>query len=78
MKTVSLLEFRKNAEKIIRCSRQGQKMVMTYRGRPVMRLEPILDETIAADDPFLLLDGIATGGKENMSNRQMDDIIYEK
>jgi antitoxin (DNA-binding transcriptional repressor) of toxin-antitoxin stability system len=77
MKTVSLLEFRKNAEKIIRCSRQGQKMIMTYRGRPVMRLEPILDETINNDDPFLQLDGIAIGKTEKLSNRQMDDIIYE-
>jgi len=78
MKTVSLLEFRKNAEKIIRWSRQGQKMVMTYRGRPVMRLEPILDEAVSDDDPFLKLDGIAIGKKERIGNRQMDDIIYEK
>jgi antitoxin (DNA-binding transcriptional repressor) of toxin-antitoxin stability system len=76
MKSVSVLEFRKNAEKIIRWSRQGKRMVMTYRGRPVMRLEPIQDDTVSEDDPFLQLDGIAVGEKENLTNRQIDEIIY--
>jgi antitoxin (DNA-binding transcriptional repressor) of toxin-antitoxin stability system len=78
MKTVSLLEFRKNADKIIRWSRQGVRMVMTYRGRPVMRLEPVLGEAINDDDPFLLLDGIADGKGESLSNEEMDGIIYGK
>jgi len=50
--------------------------LMTYRGRPVIRLEPILDDTIDKNDPFLQLDGIAVGKKENLSNQQMDEIIY--
>lgn len=76
MKSVSVLEFRKNAEKIIRWSRQGKRMIMTYRGRPVMRLEPIQDDVVGNDDPFLQLDGIAVGEKENLTNRQIDEIIY--
>jgi antitoxin (DNA-binding transcriptional repressor) of toxin-antitoxin stability system len=78
MKSISVLEFRKNAEKIIRWSRQGKRMIMTYRGRPVIRLEPILDDVVDKDDPFLQLDGIAVGGNENLSNQQMDEIIYGK
>ena len=78
MKSISVLEFRKNAEKIIRWSKQGKRMIMTYRGRPVMRLEPIQDDAVDKDDPFLLLDGIADGKKEDLSNRQMDEIIYGK
>ncbi|MFQ5686473.1 MAG: type II toxin-antitoxin system Phd/YefM family antitoxin [Candidatus Scalindua sp.] len=76
MKSISILEFRKNAEKIIRWSKQGKRMIMTYRGRPVIRLEPILDDAIDKDDPFLQLDGIAVGENENLSNQQMDEIIY--
>jgi hypothetical protein len=76
MKTVSLLEFRKNADKIIRWSRQGKRMVMTYRGRPVMRLEPVVDESISDDDPFLRLDGIIEGKRESLDNKEMDGIIY--
>lgn len=78
MKSVSVLEFRKNAEKIINWSRQGKRMVMTYRGQPVMRLEPIQYDVVGKDDPFLQLDGIAIGEKENLTNRQMDEIIYDQ
>lgn len=77
MKIVTVLEFRKNAEKIIRWSRQGKRMLMTYRGRPVIRLEPVTHDTVNEDDPFLQLDGIASGKKTRLSNRQMDDIIYD-
>ncbi len=76
MKAISVLEFRKNAEKIIRWSKQGKRMIMTYRGRPVIRLEPIKDDVVDNDDPFLQLDGIAAGKKENLSNQEMDKIIY--
>lgn len=76
MKSISLLEFRKNAQKIIRWSKQGKRMIMTYRGRPVMRLEPIQDEVIDKEDPFLQLEGIAKGAKEDLNNQEMDTIIY--
>jgi antitoxin (DNA-binding transcriptional repressor) of toxin-antitoxin stability system len=76
MKTVTVLEFRKNAEKIIRWSRQGKRMVMTYRGKPVIRLEPVNHDKVNDNDPFLQLDGIAEGKKSRLSNRQMDEIIY--
>jgi antitoxin (DNA-binding transcriptional repressor) of toxin-antitoxin stability system len=76
MKAVTVLEFRKNAEKIIRWSRQGKRMVMTYRGRPVIRLEPVAHDKVNEDDPFLQLDGIVAGKKTRLNNRQMDEIIY--
>ncbi|HMD67886.1 MAG TPA: hypothetical protein VKF42_03340 [Chitinivibrionales bacterium] len=76
MKTVTVLEFRKNAERIIRWSRQGKRMVMTYRGRPVMRLEPVAHGKATIDDPFLQLDGIVSGKGTRLSNREMDDSIY--
>ncbi len=76
MKSISVLEFRKNAEKIIRWSKQGKRMIMTYRGRPVIRLEPIQDDVVDKNDPFLQLEGIAEGKKGNLTNRQMDEIIY--
>jgi antitoxin (DNA-binding transcriptional repressor) of toxin-antitoxin stability system len=76
MQTVSVLEFRKNAEKFIRWSRQGKRMLMTYRGRPVMRLEPVEKDKVGKDDPFLQLDGIAGGKKERLSNREIDGIVY--
>lgn len=77
MTTVSMLEFRRNARAIIQQALQGQRFVLTYRGRPVLRLEPIADEVVTEDDPFYGLAGLADEAGEPLSNRDMDRIIYE-
>lgn len=41
MEKVSLLQFRREAQSVIRKVRQGKSLILTYRGEPVMRLEPI-------------------------------------
>ena len=76
MKTVTMLEFRKDAEKILRQVQQGERLVLTYRGKPVIRLEPITGETANEDDPFYALYRYAEDTGEALSNRDMDAIIY--
>jgi antitoxin (DNA-binding transcriptional repressor) of toxin-antitoxin stability system len=44
MKKVTMLEFRRDAEGVIRKVQAGTGMVLTYRGKPVMKLEPIKSE----------------------------------
>lgn len=78
MKTITMLEFRKNAEQIVQWALQGKRMIMTYRGKPVMRLEPITDQEPDDSDPFLLLDGIVSGKRESLSNEDIDGIVYSK
>jgi antitoxin (DNA-binding transcriptional repressor) of toxin-antitoxin stability system len=41
MTVVSTLEFRKNAKVILGRILQGQRVVLTYRGKAVARLDPI-------------------------------------
>jgi antitoxin (DNA-binding transcriptional repressor) of toxin-antitoxin stability system len=77
MKTITMLEFRKNAGKIIRWSQQGQRMTVTYRGKPVMKIEPISFEKGSADDPFYNLGLLADGSGGSLSNEAMDKLIYE-
>jgi len=72
MKTVSMLELRQ----IIREVRRGQAMVLTYRGKPVLRLEPLVAEEVPPDDPFFALAGHADDSGEPLSNREMDETIY--
>lgn len=55
MKTVTMLEFRKDAAGYRRRVAKGERFVLSHRGQPSARLEPI--ETIpleaeAADDRF--------------------------
>ena len=77
MKQVSWLEFRKNSRKILEGARRGERMIMTYRGKPVCRLEPVVEQTPNADDPFYRLDQLAQVKGGNLSNAQMDKIIYD-
>ena len=74
MKTVSMLEFRRDAENIIRQVQKGQSMLLLYRGRPVMRLEPVR-EVVDGDDPFYLLAQHAAEGT-SLDNEEIDRLLY--
>ena len=76
MKKISILEFRHNAEGIIRRVQQGQRFLLTYRGRPVMRLEPVAQPEIGADDPFYRLGQLALPGRRSLTNEEIDKIVY--
>lgn len=76
MKKISMLELRLNTEKIIKLVQSGQSLILTRRGNPVARIEPIIQETQDPIDPFFLLSGI--GKVASLSNAAMDGIIYDK
>ena len=72
-----MLEFRTDSEKIIGQLRKGERMVLTYRGKPVGRLEPIVDQAVPEDDPFYRLDQLADEQCDSLTNADMDEIVYE-
>ena len=76
MTAVSLLQFRRNAEGVLRRVQRGQSLVLTVRGKPVARLEPIATKP-SADDPLYRLGQLAVGNGKSLSNRDMDRLIYE-
>ena len=76
MKTISMLDFRHHTEKIIGQVQKGQRMILTCRGKPVARLEPIVKETVDADDPFYSLDELSDSSGAALTNAQIDDILY--
>ena len=77
MEKVSILEFRRDAEAVIRKVRQGKRLILTYRGKPVMRLEPIQEHEISPDDPFY---SIAKYAEDDdgppLTNKEIDRIVY--
>jgi prevent-host-death family protein len=55
VQTVTMLEFRQNAEGILRRVARGERLLLSHRGRPAARLEP-LNSVVSRDpeqDPFL-------------------------
>jgi prevent-host-death family protein len=79
MKTVTMLEFRQNAEDVLRRVAQGQRLVLSHRGKPAARLEPIHPPAPAdpTNDPFL---NIARRAKPSPKGRTrhagIDRILY--
>ncbi len=76
MKSVTMLQFRKRADGVLKQIAKGQTFVLTYRGKPVARLEPLGAEAISADDPIYQLAQIASPTAEPLTNADMDRVIY--
>ena len=79
MKTVTMLEFRRDAEGVLRRVARGERFVLSRRGKPAARLEPLEVPTTAdpASDPFL---GIARRAQPSPKgptpHTDIDRILY--
>ena len=76
MKTISMLELRQDAKRIIRQLSRGQRMVLTYRGKPVARPEPLHETTPAVHAPFHQLADLAVDEGSGLTNKEIDKIVY--
>ena len=79
MKTVTMLEFRKNAENILRRVNKGERFVLPHRGRLAARLEPVASAG-AVDpekDPFVTIGRRALPSpKGKTKHAEIDRILY--
>ncbi len=76
MTTVTMLEIRKDPMRIIRQVQSGRRIVLTYRGKPAMRLEPIVNATMSEEDTFYRLSEKAVQGGKTLENNEIDETIY--
>jgi antitoxin (DNA-binding transcriptional repressor) of toxin-antitoxin stability system len=79
MKTVTMLQFRKNAESILRRLGRGERFLLSHRGRPAARLEPITAACASdpATDPFLTIGRRAvSSSKGKTRHADIDRILY--
>ncbi len=79
MKTVTMLEFRRNTAGVLKRLGQGEPFILSHRGKPVARFEPIMDKdaSLQPDDPALNLSGFAVegpGGK--FTSKDADKLLY--
>ena len=76
METVSMVELRRDAEGILRRIRQGERLILTYRGRPAARLAPVSEPPLTAADPMYRLGELAVDGPP-LANDRIDAIVYD-
>jgi antitoxin (DNA-binding transcriptional repressor) of toxin-antitoxin stability system len=76
MKTITMLDLRKNAKQIVDRAQHGERMLLLYRGHPAMTLEPYREEKEDfSNDPFFSISSVEGNG-EALTNEEMDEIIY--
>ena len=79
VKTVTMLEFRRNAEGVLRRVARGERLVLSHRGKPATRLEPLSRPSAPNPerDPFLTIARRATpSSKARTDHRDIDRILY--
>jgi prevent-host-death family protein len=76
METITVRDFRRHAKVVICKVRQGKRLILTYRGKPVIRLEPIQEASPTADDPFYMLPQLAAPNGRSLTNPEIDRIVY--
>jgi len=79
VKTITLREFRKDAEGILRRLAKGERFVLSHRGRPAARLEPVTTAISSdpAKDPFLTISRRAVPSpKGKTRHAEIDRILY--
>lgn len=79
MKTVTMLQFRKDAAGILRRVAKGERFVLSHRGRAAARLEPFVTARSPDpdSDPFLAIGRRATRSPKGKTRHQdIDGILY--
>jgi prevent-host-death family protein len=79
MKTVTMLEFRQNAQSVLRRVARGERLLLSHRGKPAVRLEPLTTapDKALSNDPFLMIGSRATAGpKGKTRHADIDRIVY--
>lgn len=74
--TITMLELRERAGEIVTRVGRGETLVLTYRGRPAIRLVPLGREVPAQGDAFYRLADSADRRASSLTNRQIDEIVY--
>ena len=79
MKTVTMLDFRRSAKEILRQISRGERFILSHRGRPAARLEPVTSPAPknGANDPFVTIGSRAVPSpRGKTAHKNIDRILY--
>jgi len=79
MKTVTMVELRQESATILGRLSKGERLVLSHRGKPVARLEPIAPTGDSSTDPFMdVYSRAMPSPKSPTSHQSIDSILYGK
>jgi len=81
MSTITMLELRRSSAAVLGRLSKGESLILSHRGRPVARLEPVgkANLTDPGTDSFLTVGSRAVAApKGPTDHRKIDAILYGK
>ncbi|HMV44759.1 MAG TPA: hypothetical protein PK079_01550 [Leptospiraceae bacterium] len=76
---ITMLDLRKNSTLLLKKLKGKEKILLSFRGKPIATIHPISEESDWETDPFLqFLNSIPESPKKKtrISNKEIDSIIY--
>lgn len=72
-----MLQFRQNAQSVLRRIAKGERLLLSHRGKPAARLEPVNASRGDASDPFLKIGSrVSSSPKGKTRHTDIDRILY--
>lgn len=72
MKTMTMLEFRRNALAALKEVARGQRILLTYRGKAAVQLVPPPNRPLVEEsDPFYQITDLAVDGAGGLTNEEI-------
>lgn len=79
MNSMSMLELRNNANTLFEKLKGNEQIILSFRGKPVATISPILQKTDWESDSFLkFINSIpkSVNKKSKISNKEIDSLVY--
>jgi len=79
MTSITMLDLRKNSNILLEKLKRKEKILLSFRGKPVATIHPISQESDWESDSFLqFINSIpkSTGKKSKLSNEEIDSLVY--
>ena len=81
MTSITMLDLRKNSSLLLEKLKRKEKILLSFRGKPVATIHPISQESDWETDSFLqFINSIPKSGskKTKLSNEEIDSLVYGK
>jgi len=81
MTSITMLELRKNSNVLLEKLKRKEKILLSFRGKPVATIHPISQESDWETDSFLqFINSISKSSskKTKLSNEEIDSLVYGK
>jgi antitoxin (DNA-binding transcriptional repressor) of toxin-antitoxin stability system len=79
MESITMLDLRKNSAVLLKKLKRKEKILLSFRGKPVATIHPILQDIDWESDSFLhFLNTIpkTSSKKKHLSNEEIDSLVY--